>query len=117
MPEKEKWSEDLCSQYKDFDDYKEAGIGVAAVHYGSLFSGASLYTVYQGGIEIGIDTRPDYRRKGLATACGAKLILECLNKKLYPSWDAHDLRSVALAEKLGCHLDRKYVAFEVTGSE
>ena len=38
-------------------------------------AGASSYTVYDGGIEIEIDTRPDVRRLGLALACGARLIL------------------------------------------
>lgn len=74
-------------------------------------AGAASYTVYDGGIEIEIDTRPDLRRLGLALACGARLILDCLDRGLYPSWDAHDLRSVALAEKLGYHLDRHYQAF------
>ena len=46
-----------------------------------------------------IDTQEDHRRKGLAYACGAKLILECLEKGLYPSWDAQNKWSVALAEK------------------
>ncbi len=41
----------------------------------------------------------------------AKLILECMDRGLYPSWDAHDMRSVALAEKLGYHLDKEYVTY------
>jgi hypothetical protein len=42
---------------------------------------------------------------GLATAYGARLILKCLECGLYPSWHAYDLRSVALAEKFGYHMD------------
>jgi predicted GNAT family acetyltransferase len=76
-----------------------------------LVAGASSYSVYSGGIEIEIDTKPEYRRKGLATACGSKLILECLKRGLYPSWDAYDLRSAALAKKLGYQIDRPYVVF------
>lgn len=111
---KEDWSRDLCSQFKDYSDYKKRGIGVAILHQGELVSGASPYAVYSGGIEIEIDTKPEYRQKGLATVCGAKLILECLAQNLYPSWDAHDLRSVALAEKLGYHLERSYVTYELS---
>ena len=51
------------------------------------------------------------RQAGLAQACGAKLILECLDRGLYPSWDAHDRRSLSLAEKLGYHLDHEYPAY------
>lgn len=107
----EDWSRDLCSQFSDYSDYKARGIGVAVIHQGKLVSGASSYVVYDGGIEIEIDTKPEFRQKGLATACGASLILECINHQLYPSWDAHDLRSVALAEKLGYHMDYPYTVY------
>ena len=78
-----------------------------------IVSGASSYSSYKDGIEIEIDTHKDYRRKGLAYACGAKLILACLEKGWYPSWDAHNKASVALAEKLGYHFDHAYTAFEI----
>lgn len=107
----EEWSKDLCSQFLDYDEYKERGMGVGILHDGRLVAGASSYTIYRGGIEIEIDTKEEYRRKGLATVSGAKLILECLDKGLYPSWDAHDLCSVALAEKLGYHMDKPYVTY------
>lgn len=113
--EREPWSKDLCSQFKNYDDYKTRGIGAAVLHNGILVSGASSYTVYLGGIEIEIDTRDDYRRKGLAYACGARLILECIIRGLYPSWDAQNKDSLSLAEKLGYHYDKEYVAYEITG--
>ena len=69
--------------------------------------------MYNGGIEIEIATRKDYRRKGLATICGARIILECMDRNLYPSWDAQNKWSVALAEKLGYHYERTYPAFEI----
>lgn len=108
-----KWSSDLCSQFKNFEEYSKNGIGVVALHNGQVVSGASSYTIYDEGIEIEIDTREDYRRKGLALACGAKLILECLKNNLYPSWDAQNKGSVALAEKLGYHFNKEYIAYEV----
>ena len=46
----------------------------------------------------------------MASACGARLILECLTRGIYPGWDAHDRRSLALAEKLGYRLDHPYTA-------
>ena len=65
------------------------------------------------GIEIEIDTREDYRRQGLAYVCGARLILECLDRGLYPSWDAQNKASVALAEKLGYHYSHTYTVYEI----
>ncbi len=51
------------------------GLGVVIRKDGRLAAGASSYTAYRGGIEIEIDTKKEYRRKGLACACGARLIL------------------------------------------
>lgn len=109
------WSKDLVSQYKDFDRYQELGLGVAVLRKGELVAGASAYSTYNKGIEIEIDTREDYRRKGLAYACGAKLIMECLKRGLYPSWDAQNKWSLALAEKLGYHFSHEYTAYEIMG--
>lgn len=109
----EQWSRDLCSQFEDCEDYVKRGVGVVALHEDKIVAGASSYTVYQQGIEIEIDTKEEYRRKGLALSCGARLILECLKRELYPSWDAQNPESVALAEKLGYHFDYEYKAYEI----
>lgn len=103
--------QDLCHQFEDGADYMKRGIGFAAVMGGSVVAGASSYTIYSEGIEIEVDTKKAYRRQGLALACASRLILECLKRGLYPSWDAHDMRSVALAEKLGYHMDRPYTTY------
>lgn len=107
------WAKDLCSQFENYEAYEKHGLGAAVLKDGVLVSGASSYTWYHGGIEIEIDAREDERRKGLALVCGAKLILECLRRNLYPSWDAHNPGSVALAEKLGYHFDKEYPVYEV----
>lgn len=109
------WSRDLVSQYKDYDEYHDKGLGVVVLKDGIPVSGASSYSSYVGGIEIEIDTKEEYRRKGLAYACGAKLVLECLKRGLYPSWDAQNKWSVALAKKLGYHYDHEYEAYEIWG--
>lgn len=111
----QKWSRDLISLYADFDTYERLGLGVVALKNGEPVSGASSYSRYQDGIEIQIDTKEAYRRQGLATACGAKLILACLDRGLYPSWDAQNLWSVGLAEKLGYSFDHEYTAYEIRG--
>lgn len=111
LSQAESWSRDFCSCFQGTDDFLRRGLGVAILKNGELVSGASSYTIYHGGIEIEIDTKPEYREQGLATVCGARLILEALNRDLYPSWDAFDLRSVALAEKLGYHLSHPYTIY------
>lgn len=107
------WSIDFVHGYKSYDEYRKYGLGVVAFHDGEMVAGASSYSSYLGGIEVEIDTKEEYRRQGLATACGAKLILECLKRGLYPSWDAQNRWSVALAEKLGYHYSHTYTAYEM----
>lgn len=109
----QEWARDFTSQYRDYEEYNRRGLGVAITRQGELVAGASSYTVYRGGIEIEIGTREDFRRKGLASVCGAKLILECMDRNLYPSWDAQNKWSVSLAEKLGYHFERAYPAYEI----
>ncbi|MDF2539117.1 MAG: GCN5-related N-acetyltransferase [Herbinix sp.] len=110
---KEDWSCDFVSNFRSKADYLERGIGRVIVHDGKIVSGASSYTVYDDGIEIEIDTREEYRRQGLATVAGAALILDCREKGLYPCWDAANMMSVHLAEKLGYEFKEAYDTFVI----
>lgn len=113
--QKAEWSRFWVALYADYEEFQKLGLGVVILKNGELVAGASSYSSYKEGIEIEIDTKEPYRRKGLATVCGAKLILECMERNLYPSWDAQNLWSVALAEKLGYHYSHTYTAYEIQG--
>lgn len=115
MCKTENWSADLVSQFSSYEKYHALGIGAVIRQGNTIVSGASSYSRYRDGIEIEIDTKKEYRRKGLAYVCGAKLILECSKRNLYPSWDAQNRGSVALAEKLGYHYSHAYTAIEIWG--
>lgn len=113
----QEWSRDLVGQFQDYAHFQKLGVGVVAIKNGEIASGASTYSRYRDGIEVEIDTKEEYRHQGLATACGARLLLECLDRGLYPSWDAQNLWSVAIAEKLGYHVDHAYTAYEIDGRQ
>lgn len=110
---RQEWSRDFVAQYEDYEQYRKMGLGMMVLKDGAPVAGASSYTSYRDGIEIEIDTLPEFRRRGLATACGASLILKCLERGWYPSWDAANLWSVALAEKLGYYLDHEYECYKI----
>lgn len=110
----EEWSSEFCSQYKNWEYFHRYGLGVVALHDGKVVAGASSYGSYRKGIEVAVVTREDYRRRGLSTACAAQLILACLERGLYPHWDAANMMSVGVAEKMGYHYDREYTAYEIT---
>lgn len=107
------WCRDFVNAYPTFGDFQRLGLGFVVTRNGDIVSGASSYSSYRGGIEIEIGTEPSHRRKGLAAAAGAALILACLERGLYPSWDAQNKASVALAEKLGYTFSHEYPIYEV----
>lgn len=109
----EDWSRDWVANYENYALYERLGLGVVALRGDEIVSGVSSYSSYDGGIEIEIGTKEAYRRKGLAYACAARIILECMDRGLYPNWDAQNKWSVCLAEKLGYHYSHDYTAFEV----
>ena len=111
----EEWCSDFVAQFQDYEEYRRLGLGVVILEGRRIVSGASSYSRYRDGIEIEIDTREEYRRRGLALICAASLILDCLDQNLYPSWDAHNKASVALAQKLGYHYSHTYTAVEIHG--
>ena len=104
---------DFVSAFGSKEKYLELGRGMVILKDGKIVSGASSYTRYKEGIEIEVDTVPHERRKGLATAVCAALILSCLEEDLYPSWDAHDMNSVQLSRRFGYEFDHEYTAYEV----
>lgn len=104
---------DFVSAFSGKEHYLEMGRGVVILKDGEIVAGASSYTRYLEGIEIEVDTVEDERRKQLATIVCSALILNCLEEGLYPSWDAQNLNSVRLAEKLGYEYSHEYVAYEV----
>lgn len=104
---------DFVSCFEDSELFLALGRGVVILKDGLIVSGASSYTRYREGIEIEVDTLECERRKGLASAACAALILRCLEEGLYPSWDAQNMASVRLAGKLGYEFDREYTVYEI----
>jgi L-amino acid N-acyltransferase YncA len=95
------WSREFCETFDSADDYLARGFGFAALSGGELVSGTSTMTVYDGGAELQVATREDFRRKGLALPCAAAVIKECVARDMRPCWDAANEASKHMALKLG----------------
>lgn len=104
---------DFVSSFDDKAHFLQMGMGMVILKNGNIVAGASSYTRYLEGIEIEVDTVEAERRRHLATVACSALILRCLEEGLYPSWDAQNLNSVHLAEKLGYEFDHEYTVYEV----
>ena len=107
----------LTGDFETKEAFLEKGRGFAVLKDGSVVAGASSEYCYRYGIEVEIDTVRSERRKGLATAVGAKLILSCVEDGLEPVWDAASMISVHLAEKLGYRFDREYVYYWINEAQ
>lgn len=110
----EEWSECFVDNFASREDFLASGGGVGVMHEGALVAGCSTFSSYVEGVEIQVATHPDYRKKGLAYACSARFILDCLDKGLYPSWDAANVMSLGLAKKLGYTPAAPYIGYEIT---
>ena len=104
---------DCCCFFLSLEDFLENGRGYVIMHNDEIIAGASSYSYCKGYIDITIGTKNEFRQKGLAKAVAAKLILECLENGIYPVWDSVDMRSVALAEKLGYSFDKEYQVYMI----
>lgn len=104
----EEWSRDLVNNFESSSDFMKRGIGVIITCNGEILSGASSYSIYDGGIEIQVDTKPSYRMKGLGYMVSAALIIACRERNIYPNWDAANEISMQLALKLGYNYSHSY---------
>lgn len=95
------------------DDYMNKGIGVCCFKNDEIIGICSSNIIYKDGIEINIRVKEEYRNKGIGTAMASKLILMCLEKNIYPSWDAANLNSLGLAKKLGYNYDSEYNIYKI----
>lgn len=110
---KEEWSHDFVANFGSEEKFLEYGMGYVIYKGNELVSGCSAYGFSAGMMEITVATKKEYRRRGLALAAASKFILDCMEKGLYPNWDAASLISVSLAEKLGYVFDKEYKVFQI----
>ncbi len=89
--------------YGDSESFYNNGVGFCIKHQGKVVSSASSFAPFIDAFEIEVYTEkaPNYRRKGLATAVSAALIIYALERNIVPHWDAANKESLALALKLG----------------
>jgi GNAT superfamily N-acetyltransferase len=92
--------------------FMQKGFGFCMLHGKKIVSWSVVDCVSGNACEIGIHTREDYRRKGLATLATAATIEYCLSQGFRTvGWhcDEYNLPSMKVAEKVGFTLERKYI--------
>ncbi len=99
------------SSFDSVEDFLERGLGYGIVRNGKLIGAAYSSLVCSWGIEVSLYVEPDWRRKGVATALAGRLVRESLARGLKANWDAANMESCRLAEKLGYTPAGTYQAF------
>jgi len=107
---KEEWSKDLVANTLGQD-----APGFVAFQNERVIGGIGCYTLYEKGIEVEIDTHPDFRRRGVAYNLSLAMIEECRKRNLEMHWDAMNNESASLAKKLGFIPSREYSAIQLNG--
>jgi len=103
----------LIYNFRSHEEFIARGVGLGILHQGRFVSGVSSAAVGGGKLEIEIQTQPQFRRRGLARAVAAALILYCLEHGIEACWDAANEPSAALARQLGFHSTGKYEAYRL----
>ena len=110
----ESWSADLIANTLSIEAKFPSAFGFIARLDGRIIGGVGCYTVYAFGVEVQIDTRDGYRRRGVATELAKRMLVECKNRSLACHWDAMNAESVTLARKVGFEWNRTYWCYEMS---
>jgi GNAT superfamily N-acetyltransferase len=108
------WRHDHFIDLSDFDsaeDFMQRGIGFYLEKHGRVAGAAYSSLVCSRGIEVSLFVLEEYRRQGIATVLSACLVKYCLENNAEANWDAANLESCRLAEKLGFVQTGTYQAY------
>lgn len=97
--------------YASVDDFLERGVGYVILYRGRIVSAATAMAQSSRAIDIEIETVTDFRRRGLGTVVGARLVATWLARGIEPRWLAANAASEKLALKLGYVRGETYETF------
>ncbi len=106
----EEWADGMVTNFDSYEEFEKYGFGYVMCDGEMPVSGCSVYSYYSTGVEIQVDTKEEYRGKGLAKAASAAMMRECLRRNLRPSWDAANPTSRTIAGHMGFELGMQYRA-------
>lgn len=89
------------ADFDSADDFLARSFGFAAFDGDRPMGLAFASLVCSHSTEVSVFVDEPYRRRGVATAVSAALLIESLDRGLRPNWDAANPESCALAQKLG----------------
>jgi GNAT superfamily N-acetyltransferase len=104
------------SDFESVEDFAERSIGYYLMDGDAMMGVAYSSLVCSKGIEVSVFVTPEHRRNGVATCLASALIQWCLENNVDPHWDAANVESYGLAEKLSYAPIETYDAYFLRGT-
>ncbi len=95
--------DDMFAQWRELDRFLDEGFGFCVAEDDLPVGACLTYSVGDGVAEADVFTAEDYRRQGIAKACAAAFVAQCLREDLTPSWSSHESNEAShrVAERVG----------------
>jgi len=106
-------NEYFFENYHTIKDFLDRGIGYCILDGTRIVSAATAVARSKRAIDIEIETEASYRRQGLGTLVGAKLISYCLENNIEPKWLSSNDESKKLATCLGYQEAETYKTYKI----
>ncbi len=92
--------------WKSVDDFIKKGLGYCIINNDEVISKCLSYFQHDNQLELGVDTKEDYRKQGLASIVCSTLIKDALHCHQDVSWSCWQFNEASnmLAKKLGFEL-------------
>ena len=101
------------ANYPSYGSFQASGSGAVVWRDREIIASASSFLSLAGEVELDVSTEEQYRGMGLATACVAAMLRDCMARGIIVHWDAQNAASRRLAEKFGFVADREYQVYWV----
>ncbi len=97
--------------YPSWAAFQAEGSGAVVYDGGEIVAAASSFLSLGKEVEMDISTKEAHRGKGLATACVARVLQECMERGIIVHWDAQNDVSRHMAEKFGFEAETEYSVY------
>ena len=97
--------------YSGWADFQAEGSGAVVYDGGEIAAAASSFLSLDGEIELDVSTKESHRGRKLATACVARMLMDCMERGFTVHWDAQNNASLHLAEKFGFKAETAYSVY------
>ncbi len=99
------------ANYASYAAFQAEGSGAVAYRDGDIVASASSFLSMDGEVELDVSTKEEHRGKGLASACAALMLRDCMERGIAVHWDAQNDVSRHLAEKFGFEMETEYSVY------